>query len=52
MTNAHLLFLLREARETLERVALVDDEDCREDVAELCEKIDAVLLEEPEQKIA
>jgi hypothetical protein len=53
MTTAQLLVLLREARDILERYALFDDEDGRDDVAQICEKIDAVLSEEePQQQIA
>jgi hypothetical protein len=53
MTNQELIILLREAREVLERYALFDDDDGRDDVAQICEKIDAALSEvEPQQQIA
>jgi hypothetical protein len=52
MTNQQLVILLREARDILERYALFDDEDGREDVAQICERIDAVLADEPQQQIA
>lgn len=53
MTNEQLLVLLREARDILERYALIDDEDGRDDIEQICEKIDAVLSEEePQQQIA
>jgi hypothetical protein len=50
MTKEQLAILLREAREVLERCALFDDEDGRDDVEQMCEKIDAVLSEEDSQQ--
>ncbi len=49
MTSQQLLDLLRQARAVLERVALVDDEDCRDDVAEVCQKIDEAISNEAGQ---
>jgi hypothetical protein len=49
MTNQQLRDLLREARIVLEHVALIDDEDCRDDVAEICQKIDEAISNEADE---
>lgn len=52
MTYQQLVILLREARHVLERCARFDD-DSRDDIEQMCEKIDAALSEvEPQQQIA
>ena len=42
MTNAELMALLRQARTVLERY-MFDDVDLRDDIAEVCQKIDDAL---------
>jgi hypothetical protein len=47
MTEDPTLALLRQARKVLDRYLFDESDHCRDDVAEICQKIDDVILPAP-----